>query len=157
MLTTTAERDTHEVILTVIAHLIVVALDEDRGPLDDRLAVHYPWIKLPNATEQRQCAKDIIDTVRAAFVVDEPLHIVAKKQTRQPCPSTNQKRRIHPALCQLRSNRWLAESQRNQDERTSGRAGRSHRKPHPKRRKGLELRGGRPEPSPKNHIFKVIR
>ncbi|GAA3599248.1 prevent-host-death protein [Klugiella xanthotipulae] len=78
MLTTKAERDTHKAILNIAAQLIAVALDEDRGPLEDRLAVHYPWIKLLNADDQKQCAKDIIDTARAAFVVDQPFLIVTE-------------------------------------------------------------------------------
>ncbi|TFD49610.1 hypothetical protein E3T55_11060 [Cryobacterium frigoriphilum] len=54
-----------------------VSLD-DNGTLEDRLARPFPWIKLLSVQDQRTCARDIIDTARGAFVVNQLGRIVTE-------------------------------------------------------------------------------
>ena len=77
ILTTKREAAAHERILEIAAQLIAVSLD-DNGTLEDRLARPFPWIKLLSVQDQRTCARDIIDTARGAFVVNQPGRIVTE-------------------------------------------------------------------------------
>ena len=77
ILTTKREAAAHERILEVAAQLIAVALD-DNGTLEDRLARPFPWIKLLSVQDQRMCARNIIDTARGAFVVNQPGRILTE-------------------------------------------------------------------------------
>jgi hypothetical protein len=77
ILTTKREAAAHERILEIAAQLIAVSLD-DNGTLEDRLARPFPWIKLLSVQDQRTCARDIIDTARGAFVVNQPGRILTE-------------------------------------------------------------------------------
>ena len=77
ILTTKREAAAHDRILEIAAQLIAVSLD-DNGTLEDRLARPYPWIKLLSVQDQRACARDIIDTARGAFVVNQPGRILTE-------------------------------------------------------------------------------
>ena len=77
ILTTKREAAAHERILEIAAQLITVSLD-DNGTLEDRLARPFPWIKLLSVQDQRTCARDIIDTARGAFVVNQPGRILTE-------------------------------------------------------------------------------
>jgi len=77
ILTTKREAAAHDRILEIAAQLIAVSLD-DNGTLEDRLARPYPWIKLLSVQDQRTCARDIIDTARGAFVVNQPGRILTE-------------------------------------------------------------------------------
>lgn len=69
--------DSHDVILEIAAQLIAVSLT-DEGPLVDRLAGPFPWIKLLSPPDQEQCARDILDTARGAFVVHQPDRLIVE-------------------------------------------------------------------------------
>ena len=77
ILTTKREAAAHERVLEIAAQLIAVSLD-DKGTLEDRLARPFPWIKLLSVQDQRTCARDIIDTARGAFVVNQPGRILTE-------------------------------------------------------------------------------
>lgn len=77
ILTTKREAAAHGQILEVAAQLIAVSLD-DNGTLEDRLARPFPWIKLLSVQDQGTCARDIIDTARGAFVVNQPGRILTE-------------------------------------------------------------------------------
>ena len=82
ILTTKREAAAHDRILEVAAQLIAVSLD-DNGTLEDRLARPFPWIKLLSVQDQRTCARDIIDTARGAFVVNQPGRILTENKAWQ--------------------------------------------------------------------------
>jgi hypothetical protein len=77
VLTTKREFDARDDVLEVAAQLIAVSLD-DKGTLVDRLAGPFPWIKLLNEADQRECARNIVETARGAFTVHQPERLLSE-------------------------------------------------------------------------------
>ena len=71
--------DAREQLFALSAQLITVTLD-DRGTLADRMSKSFPWMLALNAEDRRQCAEDLVDTVRASLATGQS-RLVARKLT----------------------------------------------------------------------------
>lgn len=55
-----------------IAAQIIAATTLEGGSLAERMATVFPWMLALNAVDRELCARELIDTARAAFATNQP-------------------------------------------------------------------------------------
>lgn len=55
-----------------IAAQIIAATTLDKGSLAERMSTVFPWMLALNVEDREQCARELIDTARAAFATNQP-------------------------------------------------------------------------------------
>lgn len=70
------EADARTELQHIAATFITVTLED--GPLPERMADRYPWMYALSAKEREQCARNLIDSVRASFSTQQPHLAIAQ-------------------------------------------------------------------------------
>jgi hypothetical protein len=71
------EADARAELLQFAAQLLTVTLDND-GPLDERMAVLFPWMLALSPDGRTNCARALIDAARASFSTGQPHLAIAE-------------------------------------------------------------------------------
>lgn len=69
VLTSKADAEEHEQVLSAAAALIGLAVSVDPGVFARQIATAFPWASILSASEQRAFADELIDTARACFTL----------------------------------------------------------------------------------------
>lgn len=71
------ESDARARLLEFAAELLAATLD-DEGPLEDRLAIPFPWMLALSAEGQARCARALVNAARASFSTGQPHLAIAE-------------------------------------------------------------------------------
>ncbi|TCK64418.1 prevent-host-death protein [Curtobacterium sp. PhB136] len=74
------EADAKDVLLSLAAQLIAVAIDDDDGPIGQRLAERFDWMLALSVEMRETCASAIIRAARASFSTGQA-HLVVVELT----------------------------------------------------------------------------
>lgn len=80
VLTTKERSDDDEAVLDIAAQLIAAMTVNVELPLQDRLAIPYPWLKLLSAEDQVRFAKEITEIARGSFSLRQPRTLLLEMQ-----------------------------------------------------------------------------
>lgn len=71
VLTSKADADEADQVLSAAAALIGIAVSVDPNVFTEQIAIAFPWASVLSATERREFANELIDTARACFTLGQ--------------------------------------------------------------------------------------